>query len=125
MRVRAAAAAAALLWGCAHGPVVGEARLNPLGEYEVTLSSESLVSEGTMSIEGGPGAYRGSLVAGSMTARIIGVEVGANLMHVTATVESGRLVLRLAGDESFLAGNWVMGTRRGTVVATRLRLPET
>lgn len=116
-------AAAAFLWGCAHGAAVGDARLNPLGEYDVTLSSESLVSEGTMSIEGGPGAYRGLLVAGSMTARIVGVEVDVNQMHVTATVESGRLVLRLAGDESFLAGNWVLGTRRGTVTATRLRSP--
>ena len=125
MRFRLCPAAAAFLWGCAHGPVAGEgtleAPLDPLGEYEVTLSSESLVSEGTMTIEGQPGAYRGALVAGRMTARIIGVEVGVNLVHVTATVESGRLVLRLAGDESFLSGNWVMGTRRGTVTASRLR----
>lgn len=110
-----------LLWGCAHAPVVGEATLDPLGEYEVTLSSESLVSEGTMTIEGEPGAYRGALVAGRMTARIVGVEVGVNLVIVTATVESGRLVLRLAGDESFLSGNWVLGTRRGTVTAHRSR----
>lgn len=114
-------AAAAFLWSCAHVPGAGEATLDPLGEYEVTLSSESLVSEGTMTIEGEPGAYRGALVAGRMTARIIGVEVGENLVHVTAAVESGRLVLRLAGDESFLSGNWVMGTRRGTVTASRLR----
>lgn len=110
-----------LLWGCAHAPVVGEATLDPLGEYEVTLSSESLVAEGTMTIEGEPGAYRGALVAGRMTARIVGVEVGVNLVIVTATVESGRLVLRLAGDESFLSGNWVLGTRRGTVTANRSR----
>ena len=115
------AAAAAFLWGCAHGPVVGDGMLNPLGEYEVTLSSEILVSEGTMSIRGVPGAYRGTLAAGGMNARIVGVEVDVNQMHVTATVESGSLVLRLAGDESSLAGNWVMGTRRGTVTATRLR----
>lgn len=121
MRLCPAAVAVGFLWGCAHGPAVGKARLDPLGEYEVTLSSESLVSEGTMSIEGEPGAYRGTLVAGRMTARITGVEVDANLMHVIAAVESGRLVLRLAGDESFLAGNWVMGTRRGTVTATRRR----
>ena len=121
MRLRTAAVAVAFLWGCAHGPAVGGATLDPLGEYEVTLSSESLVSEGTMTIEGEPGAYRGALVAGRMTARIVGVEVGVNLMHVTAAVESGRLVLRLAGDESLLAGNWVMGTRRGTVTATRRR----
>ncbi len=121
MRLRPGTVAVAFLWGCAHGPAVGEAALDPLGEYEVTLSSESLVSEGTMSIEGEPGAYRGTLVAGRMTARIVGVEAGVNLMHVTAAVESGRLVLRLAGDESFLAGNWVMGTRRGTVTATRVR----
>lgn len=96
-------------------------RMDPLGQYEVTLSSESLVSEGTMSIRGEPGAYRGALVAGGMTAVITGVEVDGNLMHVRATVGVGRLTLRLAGDGHFLAGNWVMGTRRGTVTATRLR----
>lgn len=121
MILRLGMAAVAVLWGCAHGPAGGEASLDPLGEYEVTLSSESLVSEGMMTIQGEPGAYRGTLVAGRMTARIVGVEVDANLMHVTAAVESGRLVLRLAGDGSFLAGNWVLGTRRGTVTATRRR----
>lgn len=124
MRLRFATAAVGFLAGCATPPnaTVGEAtRLDPLGQYEVTLSSESLVSEGTMSIRGEPGAYRGALVAGDMTAVITGVEVGVDLMHVRATVGVGRLILRLAGDGHFLAGNWVMGTRRGTVTATRLR----
>lgn len=95
--------------------------MDPLGQYEVTLSSESLVSEGTMSIRGEPGAYRGALVAGGMTAVITGVDVDANQMHVRASVDFSTLVLRLAGDGHFLAGNWVMGTRRGTVTATRIR----
>lgn len=124
MSLRCAPAAVAFLAACATAPDSATdetTRLEPLGQYEVTLSSESLVSEGTMSIRGGPGTYRGALVAGGMSAVITGVEVGMNQMHVRATVGVGTLILRLSGDGHFLAGNWVMGTRRGTVTATRLR----
>ena len=93
--------------------------MDPVGVYDLTMSSETMVSEGTMEINGEPGAYLGRVSVGGVSGRIVLVEPGEGHMIVQVVVEAGRLVLRLAGDGAFLSGNWLMGERRGAVVAER------
>ncbi len=100
-------------------PAPDAAALDPVGVYDLTMSSETMVSEGTMEIYGEPGAYLGRVSVGGVNGRIVLVEPGEGHMNVQVEVEGGRLVFRLAGDGAFLSGNWVMGERRGTVVAER------
>lgn len=95
------------------------AAIDPIGIYDLTMSSETMVSEGTMEIYGEPGGYLGRVSVGSVNGRILLVEPGEGGLTVQVDVEGGRLVFRLAGDPSYLSGNWVMGGRRGTVVAER------
>lgn len=126
-----ALAAVASLTGCASGVRAGPdpgpgpgsegPALDPLGVYDMTMSSESLVSEGMMEIRGSPGNYRGRLVVGVTEVAIGSVEVGAGFMNVHADMPTGALVLRLAGDGAFFSGNWVLGAQRGTVIAEKRR----
>ena len=100
----------------AQGPVI-----DPVGAYGLTMSSESQVSEGWMSINGQPGAYTGRVVVGGTVAAIRFVEVGPGQLNVRAAMPSGTLILRLTGDAEYLSGNWVLGSRRGTITATKRR----
>lgn len=95
------------------------AAIDPIGMYDLTMSSETMVSEGTMEIYGEPGGYLGRVSVGSVNGRILLVEPGEGGLTVQVDVEGGRLVFRLAGDAFYLSGNWIMGGRRGTVVAER------
>lgn len=99
-----------------------EAAMDPVGIYDLTMSSETMVSEGTLEIYGEPGAYLGRVSVGGVNGRIILVEPGEGRISIQVEVEGGRLVFRLAGDSAYLSGNWVMGGRRGTAVAER-RVP--
>lgn len=92
---------------------------DPAGGYDVTLASDVMVAEGVMEIRGAPGAYRGRLEAGGLSAEIVAVETGPGQMTVDADTGQGTIVLRLAVDDGFLSGNWVLGPRRGTVTAER------
>lgn len=103
-------------------PATEAAAMDPVGVYDLTMSSETMVSEGTMEIYGEPGAYLGRVEVGGLNGRIVLVEPGEGHVSVQVEVEGSRLVLRLAGDGGFLSGNWVMGGRRGTAVAER-RVP--
>lgn len=103
-------------------PATGEAAMDPVGVYDLTMSSETMVSEGTLEIYGEPGEYLGSVSVGGVSGRIILVEPGEGRISIQVEVEGGRLVFRLAGDAGYLSGNWVMGGRRGTAVAER-RVP--
>ena len=98
------------------------AAIDPTGIYDLTMSSETMVSEGTMEIYGEPGGYLGRVSVGGVSGRILLVEPGEGGLTVQVDVEGGRLVFRLAGEASYLSGNWVMGGRRGSVVAER-RVP--
>ena len=72
-----------------------------------------------MEIYGEPGSYEGRISLGVVTGRIVLVEAGEGQLIVQVALQEGRLTLRLAGDVSFLSGNWVLGKRRGAVVAKR------
>lgn len=74
-----------------------------------------------MDVRGAPGAYRGRLEAGGLSAEIVAVETGPGHMTVEADTGQGKVVLRLAVNDGFLSGNWVLGLRRGTVTAERRR----
>ena len=114
---------AVLVSGCAtpaSQDVQGPA-LNPVGGYDLTMSSESQVSEASMSISGRPGVYTGRVVVGGTVAPIRFVEVGPGQLNVRAAMPSGTLILRLTRDAEYLSGNWVLGSRRGTVTATKRR----
>ena len=104
-------------------PATAAAAMDPVGVYDLTMSSETMVSEGTLEIYGEPGAYLGRVSVGGVNGRIVLVEPGEGHLAIQVEVEGGRrLVFRLAGDSSFLSGNWVMGGRRGAAVAER-RVP--
>ena len=125
MALPLALATLGLALGCAtpsgeggQGPVI-----DPVGAYSLTMSSESLVSEASMSIRGTSGAYTGTVVVGGTVAAIRFVEVGPGQLNVRAAMPSGTLILRLTRDADYLAGNWVLGSRRGSVTATKRR-PE-
>lgn len=129
-RVGALAAALALPHGvgCTAGrtpappdpePATETAAMDPVGVYDLTMSSETMVSEGTMEIYGEPGGYEGRISLGVVTGRIVLVEAGEGQLIVQVALQEGRLTLRLAGDVSFLSGNWILGKRRGAVVAKR------
>ncbi len=77
-----------------------------------------------MHIRGEPGRYAGIIAIGGVSARIVNVEVGEDHMTVQASTTSsaggGRaLILRLARDEDFFSGNWILGVQRGAIVGTR------
>lgn len=93
--------------------------LDPVGVYDVTMSSQSSVSEGIIEIGGKPGRYHGSLQVGSVSAVLERVEPGAGILHLRVGLPGGTLVLRLTGDGKSFSGNWVLDTQRGTVVATK------
>jgi len=122
-------AAAILLAGCTAmpGPQTEgfgsdrdeEAVLDPVGVYDMTMSSQSHVSEGTIEIRGRPGRYHGYLQLGSVSAVLESVEPGAGILHLRVRLTGGTLVLRLTGDGSSFSGNWVLETQRGTVTATK------
>ena len=87
---------------------------DPVGWYDVTMSSERMVSEGTMDVRGEPGDYTGMIAVGSVSARIVNVEPGEDHMTVHATARQANLILRLVWDGEFLSGNWILGAQRGT-----------
>ncbi len=93
----------------------------PAGEYDVTMSSERMVSEGTMDIRGEPGGYAGVITVGGVTARIVSVEAGADHMTVHAIAAQGNLILRLVWDGESLSGNWILGAQRGTFAGRKRR----
>ncbi len=114
---------AGLALGCATpaGQDVQGLVMDPVGVYDLTMSSESQVSEASMLIRGQPGAYTGRVAVGATVAQIRFVEVGPGQLNVRAAMPSGTLILRLTRDADYLAGNWVLGSRRGTVTATKRR----
>ncbi len=123
----ALSATAILLAGCAvmsgpqpEGPPSNrdeEAVMDPVGVYDVTMSSQSHVSEGTIEIRGKPGRYHGFMQLGSVSAVLERVEPGAGILHLRVKLPGGTLVLRLTGDGRSFSGNWVLETQRGTVTA--------
>lgn len=92
---------------------------DPVGRYDLTMSSETMVSEGWMEIRGEPATYTGLIDIGGVAARILSLEVGEDHMTVRATTSQRPLILRLARDENFLSGNWILGRQRGTIVARK------
>ena len=120
-----------LLAGCISGPRpeaqsedAGEVAPDPLGVYDLTMSSQSRVSRGTVEIRGGPRKYHGSLVLGTAAVVLESVEASAGMIHIRARMTPGSLVLRLAGDGRCFSGNWVLGMQRGTVVAEKRVVSE-
>lgn len=93
--------------------------LDPVGSYTLSMSSATRVSDGTMTIRGEPGNYRGTLSVGALSTVIAGVETGVGVLNVHANLPQGALVLRLTGDGSRFAGNWVLGAQRGTITAEK------
>lgn len=117
----AAACAASSPPGTEDGPAPAGA-FEAAGEYEVTMSSERMVSEGTMEvrgIRGEPGSYTGVITVGSVTARIVNVDAGDDHMTVHAIASQGTLILRLAWDGEYLSGNWILGPQRGTFMGRK------
>lgn len=115
-----------LLPGCATSPAraTEESILDPVGTYDLSMSSVTQVSDGTMTIRGEPGNYRGTLSVGVLSAAIGGVETGVAVLNVHANLAQGTLILRLTGDGFCFAGNWVLGTQRGTIAAEKLPRPR-
>ena len=109
------------LAGCATSPAVAteEPILDPVGTYDLSMSSATLVSDGTMVIRGAPGSYRGSFSVGTVSVVIAGVETGVGVLNVHADLPQGRIILRLTGDGFRFAGNWVLGAQRGTITAEK------
>ena len=94
---------------------------NPAGVYELTMSSETMVSAGRMEIRGEPERYVGTLAIGGISGRIVRVMSDVGQLVVDVDTQAWLLLLRLAGSGSTLTGHWVLGERRGTVVAERSR----
>lgn len=117
---------AAFLMGCATAPAPAAEQpvSDPVGSYELSMSSETGVSDGTMLIRGEPGNYRGTFSVGALSAVIAGVETGVGVLNVHADLPQGTLILRLAGDGVCFAGNWVLGARRGTITAEKVPGPR-
>lgn len=107
--------------GSRPGAEAGSEALNPVGTFDLTMSSETMVSEGKMQIRGEPGRYVGTVAVGGISGRIVRVVSDVGQLDVDVDTDAGRLVLRLAGSGATLTGNWVLGGRRGTVVAERSR----
>ncbi|NNF26077.1 MAG: hypothetical protein HKN73_02490 [Gemmatimonadetes bacterium] len=91
----------------------------PTGIYDVTMASQGMVSEGTMTIRGVPGDYRGTLSIPGVSAEIGEVDVEGGDLQLRARTERGMLILRLLRDGDFLSGNWILGEQRGTFAAER------
>ena len=117
---------AGLLAGCASAPAPASEQPvpDPVGDYGLSMSSATRVSEGTMEIRGEPGDYRGLFSVGNLSAVITGVEMGVSVFNVQAILSQGMLMIRLTGDGRCFAGNWVLGTQRGTITAEKLPRPR-
>ena len=117
----------AVLWtmvsacaGMTGGPNEAEEGVDPpTGIYDVTMASQGMVSEGTMTIRGVPGDYRGTLSIPGVSAEIGEVELGEGDVQLRARTDRGMLILRLLRDGDFLSGNWILGEQRGTFAAER------
>lgn len=96
----------------------------PTGIYDVTMASQGMVSEGTMTIRGVPGDYRGTLSIPGVSTEIGDVEVTADDLQLRARTQRGMLILRLLRDGDFLSGNWILGEQRGTFAAARRQAPN-
>ena len=107
--------------GCATipSPATEESAPDPVGVYDLSMSSAIQVSEGTLEIVGEPGNYRGLFSVGPLSVAIAGVETGIGLLNVHADLPRGALILRLKGDGRRFAGNWVLGAQRGTITAEK------
>lgn len=114
------------LSGCAASAAraTEESILDPVGTYDLSMSSVTQVSDGTMTIRGEPRNYRGTFSVGVLSAAIAGVETGVSVLNVHANLAQGTLVLRLTGDGVCFAGNWVLGAQRGTITAEKLPRPQ-
>ena len=117
---------AGLLTGCATSPAPAaeEPVLDPVGVYDLSMSSVTQVSDGTMEIRGEPGNYRGTFSVGPVSAGIAAVETGVGMLNVHAGLPNGTLILRLTGDGFCFAGNWVLGAQRGTITAEKRPRPR-
>ncbi len=116
----------AFLTGCAtpSPPAVEQPVVDPVGDYDLSMSSATQVSDGTMEIRGEPGDYRGLFSVGNLSAVIAGVEVGVSVLHVQVKLPQGILTIRLTGDGHCFAGNWVLGAQRGTITAEKQPRPQ-
>ena len=94
--------------------------LDPVGGYEITMASASMVSEGTMEIVGTREGWGGELVLGSVRGPVAEVDAGPDHMTVHAAANGRPLVLRLVWDGEVFSGNWIMGNQRGTVSARKV-----
>lgn len=117
---------AGLLTGCATAPSppTEESGPDPVGVYDLSMSSAIQVSDGVLEISRAPGGYRGLFTVGPLSVVISGVEVGTGVLSVRARLPEGTLILRLTGDGRRFAGNWVLGTQRGTVTAEKRPPPR-
>lgn len=117
---------AGFLTGCATPPppALEQPVLDPVGDYDLAMSSATQVSDGTMEIRGEPGDYRGLFSVGNLSAMIVGVETGVSVLNVQAKLSQGILTIRLTGDGHCFAGNWVLGAQRGTITAEKQPRPQ-
>lgn len=111
--------------GCATPGPSGDAAsptapgFDPVGRYDLTMSSATMVSEGSMEIRGEPGGYTGMINITGVAARVTNLEAGEDHMTVHAITGEHPLILRLARDGDFLSGNWILGPQRGTIIANK------
>ena len=111
--------------GCATPGSAGDiasptaAGFDPVGRYDLTMSSATMVSEGSMEIRGEPGGYTGLINITGVAARVTSLEAGEDHMTVHATARQTNLILRLVWDGEFLSGNWILGAQRGTFLGRK------
>src|SRR5688572_21264774 len=90
------------------------AALDPVGSYEFATVVDGQTVNGTMHIEGGPGAYKGRIVTSVFPEiPIVGATVEANVINVKASMPDGELAIRMVMDGMNFKGNWALGSDSG------------
>ena len=95
--------------------------LDPVGSYEFATTVNGQFVNGTMSIAGAPGAYKGRILTNMFPEiPIAGVVVDGQTMVVRGNMPDGELTLNLKFKGEIFTGNWALGDESGAFTGKKL-----
>jgi hypothetical protein len=101
-------------------PVV-TAVLDPVGSYEFATTVNGQFVNGTMTITGEAGAYKGRILTNMFPEiPIAGAAVEGQTMVVRANMPDGELTLNLKFDGAIFTGTWALGGESGAFNGKKL-----
>ncbi len=104
---------------CASAPS-GPPPFDPVGTYEYSAAVEGMTATGSMTIEGSPGAYRGTITSHMFpTLRIRSVTVTEQVVTIAASGPEGPLTLEFTMTDGTFDGSWTLADMSGRFSGTK------